>query len=180
MMRIDLNEIKQQLPMRDVCGHYNINVGRNGKAICPFHSDHRPSMQVYPGDGGFHCFVCGANGSVIDFIQRMENVSFGEAVHIAAQMAGIEEKIPKQERAAKSNSLNLERQKAQEAQKEYIRLTTKMNTILRPMAEKLEGFTMDDEITDDIERFMDEYAETEARIDEIDEKLREYRERGMV
>jgi len=180
MTRIDLNEIKQKLTMENVCGHYNIQVGRNGKAICPFHNDHKPSMQVYPDDGGFHCFTCKISGSVIDFIQRMENVSFGEAVHIAAELAGIEEKIPKRERAAQSNALNLERQKAQEAQKEYIRLTTRMNTVLRPMAEKLEGFTMEDEITDDIERFMDEFAETEAKIDAIDEQLRDYRERGML
>ena len=179
-MRIDLNKIKQDLPMRDVCGQYHINVGRNGKALCPFHSDHRPSMQVYPNDGGFHCFVCGANGSVIDFIQRMENVSFGEAVHIAAVMSGITDDSPKHGKTVQSNALNLERQKAQEAQEEYIRLTTRMNTVLRPMAEKLEGFTMEDEITDDIERFIDEYAETEAKIDEIDERLRDYRERGIL
>lgn len=176
---MDLTEIKKNLPMRDVCAHYHINVGRNGKAICPFHSDHHPSMQVYPHDGGFHCFVCGANGSVIDFIQRMESISFGDAIEIAAGMAGITEPIRRKWKKT-SSSINKEKQEALEAQKEYIELTTKMNTILRPMAEKLEGITMDDEITDDIERFMDEYAETESKIDAVDERLHEYWERGIL
>lgn len=183
MEGIDIKLIKSVLTMKDVCAEYGIYVERNGKAICPFHSDHRPSMQVYPGDGGFHCFVCGANGSVIDFVKEYEKISFSEAVQRSAEIAHLikpGESVKKEDKQKRNADLDLERQKAQEAQKEYIRLTTKMNTVLRPMAEKLEGLTMDDEITDDIERFMDEYAETEAKIDEIDEKLRDYRERGML
>lgn len=176
---IDLTEIKKNLPMRDVCAHYHINVGRNGKAICPFHSDHHPSMQVYPHDGGFHCFVCGANGSVIDFIQRMENISFGDAIEIAAGMAGISEPVLKKWKKS-SSSVNVDKQEALKAQKEYIRLTTRMNTVLRPMAEKLGKLTMEDDITKEIEDFMNEYAETESEIDAINEKLNEYCKRGIL
>ena len=182
MEGIDIKLIKSALTMEDVCSEYGIRVERNKKALCPFHSDHRPSMQVYPNDGGFHCFVCGAHGSVIDFIKDYEKISFAEAVQRGAEIAHLVkpgESVKKIDRTKKSE-LNLERKKAQETQEEYIRLTTRMNTVLRPMAEKLEGFTMEEEITDDIERFIDEFAETEAKIDEIDERLRDYRERGIL
>jgi hypothetical protein len=38
-----------------------------GKVPCPFHEDRTPSLHCYPDDGGWHCFGCGAGGSIIDF-----------------------------------------------------------------------------------------------------------------
>ena len=54
---------------------------RHGFMLCPFHGDKKtPSLKVYPGNGGWHCFGCGKGGSVIDFVMEHENCSFNMAV----------------------------------------------------------------------------------------------------
>ena len=66
--------------MRQVAHAYGFNVSnKTNKMICPFHNDSHPSMQVYPGDGGYHCFVCGAGGDVIDFVMRLFELDFKDA-----------------------------------------------------------------------------------------------------
>ena len=50
--------------------------------VCPFHDDKNPSMKV---DRRFHCFGCQADGDVIDFVSRLENVSPREAALMLAQ-----------------------------------------------------------------------------------------------
>ena len=50
--------------------------------VCPFHDDKNPSMKV---DRRFHCFGCQADGDVIDFVSRLENVSPKEAALMLAQ-----------------------------------------------------------------------------------------------
>ena len=48
---------------------------------CPFHTgDHTASLKLYDGEGGFHCFGCGAHGSVIDFVMRLFDLNFRQAV----------------------------------------------------------------------------------------------------
>ena len=59
-----------------------MEVGRNGMCVCPFHDDKNPSMKV---DRRFHCFGCQADGDVIDFVSRLENVSPKEAALMLAQ-----------------------------------------------------------------------------------------------
>lgn len=55
---------------------------KHGFMLCPFHGDKKtPSLKVYPGDGGWHCFGCGKGGSVIDFVMEHENCKFNQAVH---------------------------------------------------------------------------------------------------
>lgn len=71
-------EIKQQYSMRDIVEKYGIRPDRRGFIHCPFHQgDKGASMKIYARD--FHCFGCGANGDIFDFIQRMDNVDFKEA-----------------------------------------------------------------------------------------------------
>ena len=74
--------VKQSVTTRQVAEHYGIRVGRNGMCVCPFHDDKNPSMKV---DRRFHCFGCQADGDVIDFISRLENVSPKEAAIMLAQ-----------------------------------------------------------------------------------------------
>lgn len=57
---------------------YGIEVDRKGFARCPFHSEKTASFRVYPNDK-FYCFGCGAHGSVIDLVRRMENLDFSGA-----------------------------------------------------------------------------------------------------
>ncbi len=59
------------------------------KAICPFHKDTRPSLQISPQYQNFRCWSCGANGDVITFVEKMEKVEFREALEILARRAGI-------------------------------------------------------------------------------------------
>lgn len=51
---------------------------RNGKAICPFHNDHHPSMHITK--NLFHCFACNEGGDSIDFVMKLENLTFRQAV----------------------------------------------------------------------------------------------------
>lgn len=49
------------------------------KTLCPFHADSHPSMVIYDGNGGYHCYACGAHGDVIDFVRNYENVNLADA-----------------------------------------------------------------------------------------------------
>lgn len=71
-------ELKRQYSMRDVVERYGFHPDRKGFIHCPFHAgDKGASMKIYARD--FHCYGCGANGDIFDFIQRMDNVDFKEA-----------------------------------------------------------------------------------------------------
>lgn len=80
MMKI-ADDIRNLLTMQQVAEFYGFPVGRSGFISCPFHpGDDTPSMKIYPENKGFHCFACGAHGSVIDFVMRLYNISFQQAV----------------------------------------------------------------------------------------------------
>ncbi len=59
------------------------------KALCPFHQDSRPSLDVDPKRQRYRCWACGAHGDAFAFVQHMEKVGFSEARVILAQRAGI-------------------------------------------------------------------------------------------
>src|SRR5436309_15153599 len=70
--------------------------GANFKALCPFHQEKTPSFMVSPSRQTFHCFGCGAGGSVVRFVMDYEHVDFPSAVRKLAARAGITviEKFP--------------------------------------------------------------------------------------
>ena len=53
---------------------------KHGFMCCPFHGEKEPSLKVYSGNGGWHCFGCERGGSVIDFVMQHEQCSFQTAV----------------------------------------------------------------------------------------------------
>jgi DNA primase len=59
------------------------------KAVCPFHNDTRPSLQIDPKWQNFRCWACGKKGDVFTFVSEFEKVSFLEAREILARRAGI-------------------------------------------------------------------------------------------
>ena len=63
--------------------------GANFRALCPFHQEKTPSFMVSPSRQTFHCFGCGAGGSVFRFVMDYEHVDFPAAVHKLAARAGI-------------------------------------------------------------------------------------------
>ncbi len=87
-----IEEIKSRLDIVDVISEY-INLERVGqyyRALCPFHTETRPSFYVSPKLQRYKCFGCGASGDVIKFVQEMENISFYEAVEKLAKRVGID------------------------------------------------------------------------------------------
>jgi DNA primase len=76
--------------------------GASFKALCPFHQEKTPSFTVSPQRQTFHCFGCGAGGSVFRFVMDYEHVDFPAAVHKLAARVGItivEERGSENERA---------------------------------------------------------------------------------
>ena len=63
--------------------------GSSYRALCPFHSEKTPSFHVNPSRQAFHCFGCGAGGTVFKFVMDYEQVPFAEAVRRLAARAGI-------------------------------------------------------------------------------------------
>ena len=64
--------------------------GRGYKALCPWHDDSRPSLQVNPERQSFKCWVCDIGGDIFSFMMRMEKVEFPEALAMLADRAGIQ------------------------------------------------------------------------------------------
>ena len=63
--------------------------GANFKALCPFHQERTPSFMVSPSRQTFHCFGCGAGGSVFRFVMDYEHTDFPSAVRKLAARVGI-------------------------------------------------------------------------------------------
>src|SRR5438876_1875778 len=63
--------------------------GINFKALCPFHQEKTPSFTVSPSRQTFHCFGCGAGGSVFRFVMDYEHIDFPSAVRKLAARAGV-------------------------------------------------------------------------------------------
>ena len=63
--------------------------GGNLKGLCPFHDEKSPSFQVSPSKGLFHCFGCQEGGDTLDFVMKIDHLSFSEAVERLAAQAGI-------------------------------------------------------------------------------------------
>src|SRR4029453_19419512 len=75
----------------DVIGSYFPlkRAGANFKALCPFHQEKTPSFMVSPSRQTFHCFGCGAGGSIFRFVMDYEHIDFPSAVRKLATRAGI-------------------------------------------------------------------------------------------
>ena len=63
--------------------------GGSLKGLCPFHDEKSPSFNVTPARGFFYCFGCSEGGDVIDFVQKIDQVSFHEAVESLAARVGV-------------------------------------------------------------------------------------------
>ncbi len=91
-----VSRVQQANDIVDVIGeHVSLKKrGREMVGLCPFHDDHRPSMNVNADKQIFKCFACGAGGDVLKFVQMRENLTFPQAIQRLAQRAGIKLKPP--------------------------------------------------------------------------------------
>ncbi|QLL05781.1 DNA primase [Mycobacterium vicinigordonae] len=87
----DITAIREGTRIEEVVGDY-VQLKRAGadsmKGLCPFHNEKSPSFNVRPNHGQFHCFGCGEGGDVFAFVQKIEHVSFVEAVEMLADRIG--------------------------------------------------------------------------------------------
>ncbi len=88
--------VRQQADIVRVVGDY-VKLRKTGAqnygGLCPFHQEKTPSFSVHATRQFYHCFGCGASGDVFSFVQKIENISFPEAVRLIAQKLDI--KLPK-------------------------------------------------------------------------------------
>lgn len=102
-----INEIRNSVDIVDIISSYIplTPKGKNFFGVCPFHSDHSPSMSVSKEKQIYTCFSCGASGNVYNFLMDYEHISFIEAVKICADKAGIPLQIGRQQPSVQNNPL---------------------------------------------------------------------------
>src|SRR6201995_2840663 len=89
----DIALVRERSPIDEVVGEYLQlrNAGGGSlKGLCPFHDEKTPSFNVTPARGLFYCFSCAEGGDVIKFVQKIDGLSFVEAVERLAGRVGLE------------------------------------------------------------------------------------------
>lgn len=92
-----IEEVRSRNDIVDVINSY-VSLKKKGNtytACCPFHNEKTPSFHVSRDKQLYHCFGCGAAGTVYTFLQQYENYTFPEAVEFLADRAGVV--LPKRE-----------------------------------------------------------------------------------
>jgi DNA primase len=108
--------VKQQADIVRIVGEYvklRKSGAQNYSGLCPFHGEKTPSFSVHASRQFFHCFGCGVSGDVFTFVQKIENITFPEAVRAVAQKLGIaapkaEFSSPQEAREARTRGLLLD------------------------------------------------------------------------
>ena len=99
-----LDEIKARLSVSSLVAQQVklSQKGREFQGLCPFHHEKTPSFTVNNDKGFYHCFGCGAHGTVFDYLIQKEGASFPEAVERLAELTGLE--VPQQTPQAQAKS----------------------------------------------------------------------------
>ncbi len=87
-----IDEVRQTNDIVDIISQY-VHLKRSGRnffGLCPFHNEKSPSFSVSPDKQIFHCFGCGVGGNVFTFLQKIEGISFVEAVQTLAERSNIQ------------------------------------------------------------------------------------------
>jgi len=113
-----IESVKSRIDIVELISEYISlqKIGKNFRALCPFHNEKTPSFYVNSEKGLYHCFGCGASGDVIKFVQEIEGVSFIDALRKLAERVGI--KIPE-----------VYDSKANEEYIKYVKLYSKLSEI---------------------------------------------------
>lgn len=93
IVREDVDAVRDRSRLEDIVGQHvtlrNAGVGAL-KGLCPFHDEKTPSFHVRPQLGRWHCFGCNEGGDAISFVQKLDGLSFTEAVEYLATGLGIQ------------------------------------------------------------------------------------------
>lgn len=87
-----VNDILKSADILTVISSY-LNVikkGNNYYALCPFHNDKDPSLQISVSKQIYKCFSCGEGGNVFNFVAKYENISYVQAIVKVASLIGYE------------------------------------------------------------------------------------------
>lgn len=114
--------IRQSVSARDAAQALGIRVNRHGRCQCPIHNGTDYNMRLYPGDGGYHCFVCGASGDVIHLVENVQQCSFPSAIEWlnSAFHLGLPLDRPLDKNAAEAARRAKERKQTEREQKQAI------------------------------------------------------------
>ena len=80
---VDIPTLKARHPLGDTVEASGVRLrgrGRVRQGVCPFHDEVEGSFTVYADSERWYCFGCGLGGDVLDFIQRVENLSLPDAI----------------------------------------------------------------------------------------------------
>jgi DNA primase len=118
----DIALVRERSPIDEVVGEYLQlrNAGGGSlKGLCPFHDEKTPSFNVTPARGLFYCFSCAEGGDAIKFVQKIDGLSFVEAIEHLASRAGVELRyeqggyVPGQEQSQRRRLTDAHRQAAE-------------------------------------------------------------------
>ena len=89
----DIALVRERARIDDVVREYVTLKSAGGgslKGLCPFHDERSPSFHVTPSRGMWYCFGCGEGGDVLNFVQKIDHLSFAEVVEKLAERTGVE------------------------------------------------------------------------------------------
>lgn len=107
--------VKMSVSMTEAAERYGVEVSHNGKALCPFHNDHHPSLFV--SDDHYHCYACGEHGDVIDFVAKLFGLSLYDAAKKLAYDFGIQTDKPPTKAMQEKWNKKTEAQRLRETEK---------------------------------------------------------------
>ena len=118
----DIALVRERSPIDEVVREHLQLRGAGGgslKGLCPFHDEKTPSFHVTPARGVYFCFGCQEGGDVISFAQKVEHLSFTEAVERLAARAGVQLRyeqagyVPGQQQSQRARLLDAHRAAAE-------------------------------------------------------------------
>lgn len=125
-------EIVESVTLPELCRQYGVELNRQDFAKCPFHNEKTASFKAHKRD--FHCFGCGAHGTVFDFVMLMESVNFKRAFEI---LGGTNEKPTARARIRQYHAQKREAKRRAEWEEtlgEMYRTSAKIHTIRAVMS----------------------------------------------
>lgn len=155
--------------MTDIVGRYGLHPNRGGFIRCPFHTgDHTASLKVY--QDSFHCFGCGADGDIFQFVMLMEHIPFRDAFTL---LGGTYDRTRNQQES-RAKQLRLARavQKRQAEEKEQKKKLEELRFFDKYLSNLQNGLMLCEPFSDAWCQIQNELPQTYDRWNELREEVR--------